>query len=267
MFRIVESDQVPNQEYFTAADVEPKFQPETPVSHDAVITILNGKGKRRNQYQTGVTSTVVYKGRSLCAIHVGWHHKHRGGQQWYFYYAYGRVAWKHLPDRLRREVRKRLKRAPEWARSPGKLSTERLGPDRSVMLAYKVVRYAGGEMASLYDPSVKYVLGERNTQAVKPGQRGGFYAYPTAEQAYNLIRSNDIVDIHRSIGDSVAVIEVELSGRRIYYNQGFKIAATHIRPLRILDRYTCVQLGGGPIPVYVWEKVQGGQVELYYPTD
>ena len=116
------SDNVPDRTYFTSVSACPVYDAEK----DAFVC-LNGEGRRRSWGKPGVTTTIVFRGARLYAFHVGWHHKHGGGQSWRYYRRprrsseFVRVFWRNLTDQERAKVLARFHRAPSWAKSPGQL--------------------------------------------------------------------------------------------------------------------------------------------------
>lgn len=230
--KISQSDYVPDTTYFTMSDVAPNYDAELDV-----LTIYNGEGTRRSWGKPRVESTVVFRGRDLIAVHVGFSHKHRGSQGWHYFQREGdnwqKITWAKLGDNDRKKILDRENRAPAWAKTPGKLRKERRKP--STITAYKLVKFENERMISLFDPATEYELGVRMTEAVKPDHNGGYYAYP---DKINLIREWDSRTlVPRKCSQNVAhlaLIEVKLSGRMVEY--GHKIAATHLTPVRIVQK-------------------------------
>lgn len=185
----------------------------------------------------------------LIVVLVGYHgteaygrrkEKHVQKGQLYRYYqqqASGewlQLVWRQLSDELRQLILDLEK--PEWARQPGKLSSERKPPAKAViMTSYKVVRLIGGRYFSLYDPTVEYILGERVKQAAKPGHNGGFFSYPTTEHGQNYLTScARMVPFHPEVETpALALLECEIGGRIINY--GHKMASTYLCPMRVLE--------------------------------
>ena len=118
MYQIVTSKNVPDFTYFRTGDCEPL------VRDGATIEILNGQGTRRSSWGApGVTSTVLVQTEDFVAVHVGFYHKHRGGQFYrYFVIENGvaqRVIWARLDNARRQMVLDARK--PAWAKHPGNL--------------------------------------------------------------------------------------------------------------------------------------------------
>lgn len=160
--------------------------------------------------------------------------------QFYRYYRqseqgeWTQLVWQRLNDEARQLVLD-LER-PEWARAPGKLSSERKPPAKYVeMTSYKVVRLIDDRYFSLYNPEQEYILGERVKQAAKPGHAGGFFSYPTQEdgETYlaNCMRSMPFHDEVET--PALALVECEIGGRIINY--GHKMASTYLCPVRVLE--------------------------------
>ena len=145
-----------------------------------------------------------------------------------------RLIWRQLNDGTRQMVLDLDK--PEWARKPGKLSSERNPPAKPViMTSYKVVRLINGRYFSLYQPDQEYILGQRVKQRAKPGHQGGFFSYPTNEAGLNYLESCvRVLPFHDDIDTpELALIECEIGGRIINY--GHKMASTYLCPLRVLE--------------------------------
>lgn len=232
--------------YFTMSDVAPYYDE----NRDRLV-IQNGKGTRRSWGAPSVTSTVVFRGRSLVAIHVGFSHKHRGGQGWHYWLHEGeswvKVAWGKLSDADRRKVLDRTDRAPSWAKAPGKLRKERRTPTMNTVIAYKMVAVRDGQYVSLYDGNTTYEIGQRLTQAAKSNHGGGYYAFPRIDGLMSLYRKGQLVPSECMAGVStLAILEVELGGRIIEYPQDHwyyankgpkKLAATYITPIQVVDTF------------------------------
>jgi hypothetical protein len=185
----------------------------------------------------------------LIVVLVGYHgteaygrkkEKHVQKGQLYRYYQqqasgeWRQLVWRQLNDELRGLVLDLEK--PEWARQPGKLSSERKPPAKMIeMISYKVVRLIDGRYFSLYDPTVEYILGERVKQPAKPGHKGGFFSYPTIEHGESyLANCVRMLPFHSEVETpALALLECEIGGRIIHY--GHKMASTYLRPLRVLE--------------------------------
>lgn len=118
MYQIVTSKNVPDFTYFRTGDCEPL------VRDGSTIEIVNGQGTRRSSWGApGVTSNVLVQSESFVAVHVGFYHKHGGGQFYrYFVVRDGkaeRVNWAKLDNACRQMVLDAPK--PYWAKAPGKL--------------------------------------------------------------------------------------------------------------------------------------------------
>lgn len=228
MFEIKTSSNIPDSTYFTMSDVSPEFDPIT-----WTVTIFDGKGSRRSWGAPQVNSTVVVNNDDFVAVHVGFSHKHRGGQGWFYFNADERITWAKLSDEQRQLVLDAKK--PSWAKVPGKLSSQKQKPAANIQTAYKLVKVLDdGRMVSLYDNKTVYSIGKRLTQKAQDDHNGGFYAYPSVEGMMALWSNKELVP-KRCYEDvnKVAVLEVEISGTIVKY--GGKVAATYLRPVKVLE--------------------------------
>lgn len=96
----------PDRTYFRTGAAEPEL--EVADQGEQVLKLVNGEGSRRSSWGApGVTSTVLLSTDTLIAIHVGYHHKHGGGQ-FYRYYRHEneweQVTWAGLDDNERIDV-------------------------------------------------------------------------------------------------------------------------------------------------------------------
>jgi len=109
--------------YFTLSDIEPEVEGST-------ITYLNGWGEKRYWGTPHVTATVFIRTNSFVAIHMGFHHKHGGGQG-YFYYVLNdgeidRKTYAQLPGEQQYQIEQSLSVLPKWAKSPSSSDSKRL---------------------------------------------------------------------------------------------------------------------------------------------
>lgn len=119
--------------YFRVADVEPRLsttQGNIDNLHPAdarAVTIWIGRGTHRSSWGSPqVNSTILINDKTLnlLAIHIGFSHKHGGGQ-FYRYYdknsdgAVCETTWAKLTNEQRQAVLDAPK--PSWAKTPGKL--------------------------------------------------------------------------------------------------------------------------------------------------
>lgn len=231
--KIQTNSNVPDYTYFAMSDVSPEYNPDTDT-----LTVYNGEGTRRSWGRPGVESTIVFRGRDLIAIHVGFHHKHRGGQGWHYFQqekdSWQKVSWGSLSDKDRKKILARENKAPSWAKSPGKLRTERRTPSQNTITAYKLVKIVEGRFVSLYDQNTVYELNKRLADKAQSDHEGGYYAYPTIEGLKRSWGDKSLVpkECYEDV-EKLALLEVELGGRTIEY--GRKIAATYIKPLRLIE--------------------------------
>lgn len=222
---------VPDGTYFTTEAVTPWLS-----ASDTILNIYDGDGTRRSWGRPGVTSTVVLNAPDLVAVHIGWHHKHGGGQCWRYFAVNGevrQVEWKDLDDATRQVVLDAYdEKAPGWARIPGKVRTAYRRPVLQTRTSYKLVALDGDRFVSLYDGHTEYALGRRNVEAARPGHHGGFYSYPDPHVVMHLWQEHDLVNPARHF-DRLALLECEISGTIIDY--GEKLASTYLRPLQIMQ--------------------------------
>ncbi len=214
-----------------------------PTILDNGIRIYTGYGSRRGWGTPGTTSTVVLNDDDFCAIHIGFHHKHGGGQFWRYYTTNGeairQVEWREIPDEQRQRILEGAdQRAPSWAKSPGKLRSAYKLPSLRTRTAYKLVELrSDGTLISLYDGETVYILGKRMAEQARPQHGGGYYAHPTAEQVLALWQSGNLVpeECYAS-ALTIALIEVQISGTIIQYANG-KLAATYLKPIAVLETF------------------------------
>lgn len=232
----------PDDTYFRVGDVEPT------TNGDASLTIYDGNGRRRSWGQPGVTSTIVVNECDWCAIHVGFHHKHGGGQFWRYYMAVPggvqQIAWAQLPDEARQQVL--AGQRPPWAKVPGKLRSQYAKPTTRTQTTYKIVAQDGETLRSLYD-GTQYVTGKRLAEAVHGTVRetsygdtvvthdGGYYSHPSVETVKRLLTQGNLVP-NRCLehGMTLALIECEISGKIVQYPNG-KLCSTYLTPLRVVE--------------------------------
>lgn len=147
------------------------------------------------------------------------------------------APWRKINDELRALIIETTQETgPEWARKPGKLSSERASPAKPVITtAYKVVRVIDGNFYSLYDPTQEYILGERLKQAARPGHRGGYFSHLSLEQGQAYLAScARAMPFHREVATPhLALLECEIGGKIINY--GHKMASTYLCPIRVIE--------------------------------
>jgi hypothetical protein len=244
--KILTSANVPDSTYFRTGDAEPT------INEDGSVTVLDGEGSRRSWGKPGITSTVVHEDCDLVAIHVGFHHKHGGGQFWRYYTTDGtktrQVTWASLPDSTRQKVLDAYNaKAPGWAKVPGKLRTNYAKPSATKRTSYKLLTVDGEALRSLYNGE-EYTIGKRKAEAVAANagendwgdviHAGGYYSHPTAEQVKALWSAGSLVpaDCVHSV-KAVALVECEISGRVVKFPNG-KLASTYLTPVRIVEQWT-----------------------------
>jgi hypothetical protein len=238
------SNDVPDSTYFRTGDVEPAIS-------DNTLTVYDGDGTRRSWGRPGVTSTVVVDAPDFVAIHVGFHHKHGGGQFWRFYNVNGqieRVGWASLPDETRQIVLDACnENAPRWAREPGKLRADYIKPGPRKFMAFKVVEIRDDKMESLHDYTT-YELGKTRIERARPHHNGGYYVYTGGDVKDRFLAGK----IAKKSPGRYAVLECECWGHREYYDDAgecitpwveqhdlpaHKIAITYCKPVRIVETF------------------------------
>lgn len=230
------SSNVPDDTYFRTEDAEPT------IMQDGSITVYHGRGTRRGWGEPGITSTVIVDEDDFTAIHVGFYHKHGGGQFWRYYMTDGtttnQVNWQQLPDELRTKVLAGYDAlAPKWAKTPGKLRGEYKKPSLKTRRAYKLVQLIDGRLYSLFDQAVEYRMGVRLAERAHEEHGGGFYSHPSSQQVLNLWQQGSLVP-DRCYGSPMilALIEVEIAGTIIDYPNG-KMASTYLTPIAVLETF------------------------------
>lgn len=228
--RIQTSSEVPDSTYFRVASAEPSICP------DGSLTIYNGEGTRRSSWGApGVTSTVVYETETFAVVHVGFHHKHGGGQFWRYYLTNGEtkaVTWASLDDDTRRAILASRK-APSWAKVPGKLRSEYVKPEQVKREGgetyFKAVAMDGERLVSIFDGRTEYVIGQTLVEPVRKGHGGGFYVYASQVQAEEADVPPDSM-LRRA---PRAIIRVRAEGQYTRYDNG-KIAFSRVTPLEVV---------------------------------
>lgn len=220
--KITISDTIPDMTYFSLSDVAPD-------QDENRLVVYTGKGSRRSWGTPGVQSAVVVNTATFTAVHVSFHHKHRGGQGWFYYVKSERRVWAQLDERRQKQVLAALSKAPSWAKAPGKLKSERTKSAVTGLIAYKLVQVQDGSLRSIHDAEIVYEVGRKVSEPVKSDKRGGYYAFQTRDQAEAMAEWPMCSGV-----DHFALLEVRLDGKTIQYGGG-KIAATHLTPLRILN--------------------------------
>lgn len=240
--QIVSLDSIPDSTYFRTGDVEPEINNE-----DRLLVVFNGEGSRRGWGRPGVTSTVVLETLDIVAVHVGFHHKHGGGQFWRYYQVNGdihQVGWKDLDDDIRSAVLEAAsKKAPLWAKVPGKLRSQykSASPKGNAFEAYKVCGLNDdGELTSLYDTDIVYQIGKTKVEAAKGGMdwdgstthNGGWYVRADAEETETVYRAGKLVG-ESKMQERAALVRCECWGNRVTYGNG-KMAVTYCKPLEVV---------------------------------
>lgn len=237
---IIESNDVPDSTYFRTGDAEPTINNET-----RTITVLDGEGTSRSWGRPGITSTVILETLDLVAIHVGFHHKHGGGQFWRYYQINGdirQVSWGSLDDDTRAAILDAKR--PSWAKVPGKLRSQykSANPKKNMFAAYKVCGINDdGQLTSLYDTSIVYEIGRTKVQAARGGfneyvgwqHNGGWYVHLDAQNTLDLYLSEKLVNSNL-MQPRAALIKCECWGNTVEYASG-KIAVTYCKPVELMQ--------------------------------
>lgn len=236
--KINTSNNVPDGTYFGTFSAEPD------INEDGSLTIYNGQGTRRSSWGApGVTSTVVLDECDLVAIHVGFHHKHGGGQFWRYYTTDGettrQIYWRQIPDEARQRIIDAAKtKAPSWAKAPGKLRTQYAKPTLRTMTTYKLVRLeADGTLRSLYDGETEYRLGKRLAQKAEADHGGGWYSHLSQTAVMRLWEKGSLVPDRCVVeGAAYALIECEVAGTLVQYANN-KISSTYLTPVKVISTF------------------------------
>ena len=118
-----------------------------------------------------------------------------------------------------------LRKAVRQARPPRK--ARRKGGDHY----YKLVAVTpDGRFVSIYDGETEYRLGETLVQRVRRGHGGGYYVYPTAQQA----RNADFPASARMINAPKALLRMRAKGQYTRYDNG-KMAFSQVTPLEVVE--------------------------------
>lgn len=238
MLQIITSTACPNDTYFRVGDVEPELNGST-------LTIYDGTGARRSWGAPGITSTIVLQSEDLTAIHVGFYHKHGGGQFWRYYRHEQQVTWAQLSDEERTRVLDAYenKCAPSWAKSPGKLRTSYMKPTIQTRTSYKLVRIVDNRYYSIFDGETEYVLGKRLAEKAIEEHGGGYYSYPTVQGVINRFHAGTLFPERcYQQAMTLALLECEISGSMVEYPSE-KIASTYLRPIGEIQRFEYTPAG------------------------
>lgn len=106
----------PDSTYFRMSDVAPEIS-------QGALRLVNGTGTRRSWGAPRCESLVLFKGRSLVIVFVGFCHKHGGGQGWFYFKDGVRVLFRQLSPEDKVKVLKAFRdKAPDYAKPPCKPS-------------------------------------------------------------------------------------------------------------------------------------------------
>lgn len=235
----------PDSTYFRTGAAQPELEQDE--YGQQVLKLVNGTGTFRSWGAPRVTSRVVLADDDLIAIHVGFTHKHRGGQFWRYYRpdedgVWHEQKWKPLPDETKERILAAYQtHAPDWAKVPGKLSKEYGRANFQVQTSYKLVELTDdGRLVNLRDGQTEYILGKRLAERAISEHRGGYYSYPDLDSIWELFTSRKMFGKTSSVYTrdmTLALLRCEISGHIEYYGNG-KWASTYIRPLEVLNYYS-----------------------------
>jgi hypothetical protein len=235
--------ETPDSTYFSMSNVAPKIEGD-------VIALTDGQGTRRSWGAPQTTSTVVFSNCEFVAVHVGFSHKHRGSQGWFYFVnadtGPARKTWAQLTEDEQDLVLANADKAPRWAKSPGVRKAERKAASTTTFTGYKVMRVTDG-MRSLYDDTA-WEIGKRNGQAVSPqagtddwtGETlhdGGFYVHTDMRQVKELFEARTLAPARCFTPGAYALVECECSGRVARFSNG-KLAVTYCRPVTIVETFS-----------------------------
>lgn len=102
-------------------------------------------------------------------------------------------------------------------------------PRQPVRDAYKAVAIDNDDTIRSIYSGESYTLGRRYANTVRPNHNGGYYSYPTIEQALNC----EVPQNSRLLTCPRAIVRCEISGNIARYNNG-KQASTYLRPIEIV---------------------------------
>jgi len=227
MLNINFSREVPDSTYFNRNACEPKLK-------DDKLIVYNGQGNRRGWGSPSVTSTIVFESTDVIAIHIGFHHKHRGSQFWRYYADGKQVEWKTLDDDTRQAILEAYeKKAPRWANPPGKLRKDYLSakPKNNMFIGYKVCNLVDEKLTSLFDETIEYKLGKTKVQASKPDHEGGWFVHSLEGLREKYLSGN--LYKKPTLGQK-AIVKCECWGNIVKYEHG-KIAVTYCKPIEIIE--------------------------------
>lgn len=219
--RILIDSTIPDKDYFTLSSVQPVFKYYMSGQQSIVVTDFTTLDFKQ------VRSTVVINTRNLVVIHVRFEQRYDKGQGWFFYLNAERVGWDDLTARQQQKVLDAYAKAPEGTATPGVL---RYSPNKH-RTAYKAVYLnERGNLYSYYN-NTPYDLGKTLSELAEPEHGGGYYSFPTVEQAVEFGKDELVAS-----DAVVAIIECEVWGKCVHYDSG-KQATTYLKPLRIIESW------------------------------
>ena len=235
--------ETPDSTYFAMSNVAPKIEGE-------IIALTDGQGTRRSWGAPQTTSTVVFQNCEFIAVHVGFSHKHRGGQGWFYFIntenGPARKTWAQLTEDEQALVLANEDKAPRWAKSPGIRKSEVRKPTATIFTGYKIMRMTDDGLRSLYD-NTAWEVGKRNGQAVSPKagtddygntvHDGGFYVHRDARNVKELFENRTLAPERCFTPGAYALVECECSGRAARFSSG-KLAVTYCKPVAVIETFS-----------------------------
>jgi hypothetical protein len=107
------------------SDVSPVLE-----KRNTQICICDNQAARNRS--TKAETSIVFRGPNLVALHVGFLPKHSRGQGWFYFKpltgsrgrSWQRIRWNALSREDQKKVLDRVSRAPDYAKTPGKLKSK-----------------------------------------------------------------------------------------------------------------------------------------------
>lgn len=225
--KIYNDSNITDSTYFRTGDCEPYLD------HDGNLWIYNGRGTYRSSWGSPqVNTAVIISTSDLVALHIGFSHKHGGGQFWRYLQKSGNdwysCQWKNLADDQRQMVLDAKR--PSWAKSPGKLKSDRAALNK--WNAYKIMGYDNGRLFSLYDHNFIYEINKTTRQKSQPDHGGGLYVHKSLDNIMQLLNDGKLINEDWR-PEVCALVLCECWGNEINYTNG-KTAVSYCKPLEIL---------------------------------
>jgi len=243
--RFIEAIEPETSGYLNRSDVEPFTQ----VDPEGVFVLtVHNQGEYGLFEIPYIRTSTMYQSDDLLALCISYHgtetfgpkrNRHVSkGQFWRFYVktdqGWLRQNWQQLSDVHQASAHAAWFACEmDWLRPPGKMRGDRAKPQKTVYTTYKAVEVREGRYYSLYQPTEEYVIGEEKKQAARAGHKGGYFSYPDVGRAQKWA----VMYPERII----AILECEVRGKIIRYANS-KWAATYLKPMRELERFSCKKL-------------------------